>query len=254
MDLPLGWHTHLVVSRLGGSEVEERTDHLVVRTPANPGYHWGNFVLVTDPTAVADAARWVSLFEETFPDAGHRSIGLVADPVDDGAWEAAGLPVSRDDLLVARRPVQRRALAAGYLARELGTDADWTQSTALRNAAFPGQGGFELARTATRAAMAARGETAWFGAFADGVLVSELGIADCGAGIWRYQPVVTRADHRRRGLTSHLLGVADAFARDRGAAATVIVADANSDASRLYRSLGLDEAAVHAQAYRFVVS
>ena len=52
MDVPLSWHTDLAVLAASGSWVEEHADHLVVRTPANPSYHWGNFVLVTDPTAV----------------------------------------------------------------------------------------------------------------------------------------------------------------------------------------------------------
>jgi hypothetical protein len=54
-------------------------------------------------------------------------------------------------------------------------------------------------------ALSERGTAAFFGAFADGVLVARLGIVRCGT-IGRYQSVVTDAQHRRRGLASHRLG------------------------------------------------
>ena len=58
--MPVGWATDLAILELTGSTVEDRGDHLVVRTPENPDYHWGNCLLVTDPAARNDAARWTS--------------------------------------------------------------------------------------------------------------------------------------------------------------------------------------------------
>ena len=60
--LPPGWATDLAVLELSGSRIEEHADHLLVRTPDNPGYHWGHVLLVTDPDAVGDAQRWVAAF------------------------------------------------------------------------------------------------------------------------------------------------------------------------------------------------
>lgn len=78
--------------------------------------------------------------------------------------------------------------------------------------------------------------------FARNRLVAQLGIVDCGQGIARYQHVFTAPEHRRRGLTSHLLGVAARWASDRGCNRWVIVADADSDASRLYQACGFTDA------------
>ena len=50
--LPPGWATDLAILELCGSVVEDRTDHLLVRTPGNPGFHWGNCLFVTDTGAV----------------------------------------------------------------------------------------------------------------------------------------------------------------------------------------------------------
>jgi GNAT superfamily N-acetyltransferase len=246
VDLPLGWHTDLAVLRLGGSTFDERPDHVVVRTPGNPLYHWGNFVLVTDVRGGEDPAHWLATFEREFPDAAHRAIGLTGELGDEDAWRALDLTVEHDDVLATTTCPQPTPLPGGYLVRQLTDASDWEQSTGLRIAEFAGESAheaeFERRNTEDRAEMSARGETAWFGAFEGDRLVAELGIVDCGKAVARYQSVVTGADHRRRGLAGHLLGVAAAWAADRDARTWVIVADLGSDASRLYQSRGFEPA------------
>jgi GNAT superfamily N-acetyltransferase len=249
MDLPLGWHTDIAVRRAGGSTIEERKDHLVVRTTDNPTFHWGNFVLVTDETAVDDAERWLARFEAEFPDADHRAIGLVAE-TDASAWEALELTVEHEDVLSADVLGDPAPLAAGYVVRRLGTEEDWAQSTGLELGEYPGEPEFARRATATRAGMSERGNAAWFGAFHGDRLVAQLGMVDCGDGVARFQAVLTSTEHRRRGLASHLLGVAAEWAADRGARTWVILADADSDASRLYQARGFAPALRSAQAYR----
>jgi hypothetical protein len=46
------------VLRHSGSVVEDCGDHLVVRTPQNPDYHWGNCILGLDERSGSDAERW----------------------------------------------------------------------------------------------------------------------------------------------------------------------------------------------------
>jgi GNAT superfamily N-acetyltransferase len=240
--VPLGWHTDLAVLRLEGSDVEERRDHLVVRTPASPLYYWGNFVLVTDPARVDEPEHWLELFEKEHPEAAHRAIGLVARPQDEAAWTALDLELDHDDVLAATTCPEPTAVPQGYLVKQIADAIEWEQSTGLRIEEFaqldPREVEHERNRTESRIAMSAHGHVAWFGAFDGDRLAAELGIVDCGDGVARYQSVVTAAEHRRRGLAGHLLGVAAQWAGERGAERWVIVADAESDASRLYRSRG----------------
>ena len=42
----LGFRTDLRLLEMTGSEIEDRGTHLVIRTPANPTYFWGNFLLL----------------------------------------------------------------------------------------------------------------------------------------------------------------------------------------------------------------
>jgi GNAT superfamily N-acetyltransferase len=238
--LPLGWRTDLAVLRLSGSLVEERADHLVVRSPANPSYHWGNLLVVTDPGAVDDPVRWRDAFRAAFPDAAHLSLGLVVAPRDPGAWLEHGLEVEQDAVLAADAPPAPTDLAAGYTVRAM-SGTDWERSTDLRVLTWGQEGaGFERASTAARRRMVEAGHTQWFGAFAGDELAAELGIVDLGDGLARYQSVVTAPDHRRRGLTRHLLAEAGAWAAGRGARRWVIVADAGGDAERLYLAAGFE--------------
>jgi GNAT superfamily N-acetyltransferase len=254
MDLPLSWHTDLAVLRLEGSTIDERPDHLVVRTPANPLYYWGNFVLVTDPGRVDEPEHWLDVFETEHPEAAHRSIGLVTRPTDAASWQALDLELTHDDVLVAQTCPEPTPVPQGYLVKQIADAIEWEQSTGLRITEFAGgdprEVEHERRRTASRKALSDQGELAWFGAFHGDRLVAELGIVDCGEGVARYQSVVTGAEHRRRGLAGHLLGVAAEWAAQRGTRRWVIVADADGDASRLYRSRGFGPADSGARAER----
>ena len=42
----LGYRTDLMVRAREGSLVEDRGDYLVIRSPGNPAFWWGNFLLL----------------------------------------------------------------------------------------------------------------------------------------------------------------------------------------------------------------
>jgi GNAT superfamily N-acetyltransferase len=248
MMLPLGWSTDFAVLALGGSTIEEHADHVLVRTPANPTYHWGNFVLVTSATRTPD--EWVALFDEYFPASLHRALGMTEEPDEAEGWAAHGLVFEGAPVLAATAAPEPRSLPVGYSEREI-EDADWSASTAMRNRVWPGHPEFEERTTRSRTSLVAAGAGAWFGAYdAAGGLAAELGIVDCGSGIARYQSVLTDLEHRRLGLTSHLLGTAATWALARGCTRMVIVADQDSDAGRLYQALGFSRAGTSWQASR----
>jgi GNAT superfamily N-acetyltransferase len=255
-ELPPGWATDLAVMRHGGALVEDRGDHLVVRTPAVPTYHWGNCIFVLDDT-VDDAERWIRAFHAAHPDAPWIAIGLARYPDDKAAWDAHGVGLELDDVLSTRTLPRQAPLAQGYVVRELVGDEDWEQVVRRGVAENAETDAYEPAshelflrgRAAQQRAICERGVAAFFGAFADGVLVAEVGIVDCG-GIARYQSVGTDAGHRRRGLCSHLLGVAARFAADRGCTQWVIITEATNPAGRVYRGVGFEPDVGNAQAYR----
>src|SRR5450759_246285 len=101
-DLPPGWATDLAILEHSGSIVEDRADHLLVRTPDNPDFYWGNCLFVTDESAVNDAGRWVKTFHSAFPAVGWVAIGLITRPAEQDAGVAQGLELERDDVLTTR--------------------------------------------------------------------------------------------------------------------------------------------------------
>ena len=72
----LGYRTDLALLALGGSTLEQREDHVVVRTPDNPLHWWGNFLLLPRPPAAEQTGRWLDRFAAEIPDARHVAFGV----------------------------------------------------------------------------------------------------------------------------------------------------------------------------------
>jgi len=229
---------------------------VLVRSPHNPDFHWGNCLFVTDQAAVNDAARWVTTFESAFPEADWVALGLTRMPDDGDAWAAHGLELELDEVLTTSTLPRQTAPPEGYTVRRLDGQ-DWESSVGrmvaenLRTGEHEARAHkrFARAQAATQRALSDRDVGAWFGAFADDALVAELGIVRCGA-MARYQSVGTDEEHRGRGLASHLLGVAAQWAAGQGCDRWVIVTEATNPAGRVYRRAGFEPDSGNVTAYR----
>ena len=254
-ELPLGWRTDLEVLGQSGSTITAASDHILVETPDNPGFHSGQLILVTDPGLAADPGRCVTLFHDELPGADHVAIGLAVGPPAD-TWSGVGLAIETEEVLRCAKPPASPPLAAGYSARKLSSDSDWQCSLHAEIAEYERTGGrdagyqqFARQRTWTRRQMTEAGCAAFFGAFAGEELAADLGIVMCGATA-RYQSVATVFRHRRRGLASHLLGMAGAWTESEAADEWVIVVEPGSDARRVYVRAGMGPDSWSWQAYR----
>ena len=127
----LAFRTELALLQRSGSVVEDRGDHLVVRTPTNPTYYWGNFLLLAvPPDDVARVEHWKRVHHAEFPDAAHVTLGIdrpgsVAD--DTAVLVGAGMRVEEVVAMTATsvHPPPRPARDAEI--RVLAGDADWEQ-------------------------------------------------------------------------------------------------------------------------------
>ncbi|HEX4519884.1 MAG TPA: GNAT family N-acetyltransferase [Gaiellaceae bacterium] len=255
-ELPIAWTTDLAVREHSGSTVDDRGDHVIVRTPENPTYHWGNCLLVTDTDTRDEAERWIGVFDEAFPAATWKAIGLPAMPRVPSAWTDRGLELELDDVLTTRVLPRQTPLVAPYSVRSLEAD-DWEQLVAAamadnaRTGEWPPHSHEPFVRARARAdlALSERGLASFFGAFSGETLAASLGIVLCGTTA-RYRNVGTDAAHRRRGLASHLLGVAARWAGERGCDRWVIVTESTNPAGRVYRSVGFQLDVPTVQAYR----
>ncbi|MGF1429824.1 GNAT family N-acetyltransferase [Kitasatospora sp. LaBMicrA B282] len=255
---------------MAGSEVADRGSHLVVRTPANPGYWWGNFVLLAAPPAPGELAHWVAAFEAEFPQAAHLSLGV--DGTAGGTGDPAelarlGLAAEVSTVLTAtrlrpapeRHPERHAERHAEVELRPLAveSDADWAQALELGiasnggDAAPPEYRAFLARKVAEHRCLCVAGHGVWFGAFVAGTMRAGLGVFGSGGGdgsgdgdrLARYQDVETHPDFRRQGLATALVHRAGTWATgELGARRLVVVADPAYHAIHLYRALGFTDA------------
>ncbi|GGK91975.1 GNAT family N-acetyltransferase [Deinococcus radiotolerans] len=254
MSRSLAYFTDVALRRQEGSAVQRGPTCTVVRSPANPTFWWGNFLLMPALPAPGDLSAWAAAFTREHPHAAHRVFGVdVPGPALSGPaadeFRAAGYDVRADTVLTAARTHPPRRLNRDATMRVLDTDADWDSALALReavNAADPhghephGYREFATRKLAAYRAAQAAGHGAMLGAFDDhGQMLSGLGIFDAGDGVARYQNVETHPDARSRGLAGTLVHHAGEWARERlGSRTLVIVADPDYHAQRLYESVG----------------
>ncbi|MDZ5660887.1 GNAT family N-acetyltransferase [Nocardioides sp. S-58] len=244
----LGFRTDLALLTASGSIVEDRGTHLVVRTPANPSFFWGNFLLLARPPFPGGEREVVAAFRTEFPQADHVSIGIdSADlaPECRAAFEAAGMTVDVASVLTAEHLTPPREVEAEV--RPLVSDEDWEGRARLSHALYGGMDDdtfmeFARGRNVQEKALVAAARGTRFGAFVDGEVVATAAVFRTEEGVARFQSVETHPDHRRRGLAAATVHAAGAHAREQlGARTLVIVADADGDAIRVYRSLGFAE-------------
>jgi GNAT superfamily N-acetyltransferase len=246
----LGFQTDLMIRGLEGSEIIDHPDYVTVRSPANPEFWWGNFLLLPAQAAHGPAAPWLDLFHAEFPGAGHLALGLdgTSDPGSGlNGFTATGLEVNRETVLTAPALQEPPRPNRDAVYRPLAGDPDWQQAVELQVVSDAADGG-PATRTFTEARYAARrratdaGHGAWFGAFRDGELVSQLGIFSAQGPLARYQDVGTHPAARRQGLAGKLVWWAGQYAfEELGASTLVILADPGEAAIRIYRSVGFTD-------------
>ena len=262
----LGFRTDVALRVLEGAQVGERGDYLVVRTPDNPNYWWGNFLLLPRVPGPGEAGHWLARFAAEFPAAQHVTLGvdtaadvlppdvlppdglaapgLAADPPAarlPADLTAAGLTADHAAVLITAAPQPPARPSTEAEIRPLDSDADWQQSVELSARCYDGQdpGDYLERRTVARRRITREGHGAWFGAFSDGLLQAQLGLLDAGDGYARYQHVETDPRARRRGLAGTLVWAAGQYGRDvLGARTFVIVADPAGAAIRIYQAGG----------------
>lgn len=237
-------------------------DCVVIRTPDNPTYWWGNALYFDDAPVEGDLVRWTRLFDEHIrvvqPASNHTTFGWTGQvegavqPFVDTGYELFALVILAADATTA--------VVAPHPNRSVRIEAfgptDWPVLRDLlvetRDAAkHPVAGYTEFAERhiACWRVLAERRQGAWFGVWSDldgkPLLAAALGVfveaqRGCdGRRIGRFHHVVTRAASRRQGLAGTLVAHAARHAFETLDADTLLIlADANDAARRVYESTG----------------
>jgi GNAT superfamily N-acetyltransferase len=235
------------------SEVEYKSEYVVIRTPQNPTYRWGNHLVFYQPPKAGDLELWKALARQELGELEHFVFewdditgerGAAQEFVEAGFW--------LDETVVQTTQSVKppRSFNATCQCRAFRSDADWEQWLELglaNNAALPedekeGEGYrvFLERKAAEHRRMITAGWGQWFGAFVNGRLASTMGLF-ARDGLGRFQSVDTHPDFRRKGLAGTLLyHVAQWGFNEMKAKDLVILADQNYFAKDLYRSVGFE--------------
>jgi ribosomal protein S18 acetylase RimI-like enzyme len=252
----LGYRTDLLLLELSGSVFHDAGEYVVVRTPDNPGFWWGNFLLYREPFGPGDTKARLETFHQEFPAAKHVALGIDSVDGEIGAEDelmAAGFDAERNVVMTASEVLAPRRPNEESTYRMLSSDDDWAQLLQQSLATAPmvvdeGYEEFTRRKLVAKRALVEAGHGKWFGAFDGDRLQSSLGLMFDGKGLARFQNVQTSPADRDRGLASTLVHRASTYGLTEGGARTlVMVADPEYLAIRLYRALGFTDSETQLQ-------
>lgn len=253
----LGIQTDLLFRRFEG-EVIEKENYLVIRTPKNPGYRWGNFIVFPEAPQTGALEKWKSIFASeigTPPEYNHfvfgwdnteGALGIIQPFLDEG------FKLEKTSVMTAQKVNAPARLNNNCLIRTFKKEdwPIWLELELAMNQAQPehsqeeddGFRHFLQAKAREYQSMIEAGLGQWFGAYIDGNLASSLGLF-----VWnklgRFQMVATHPHYRRLGLAGTLVYHASqkGFA-EMGAETLVMCADPDYIAINIYESYGFKTA------------
>jgi ribosomal protein S18 acetylase RimI-like enzyme len=250
----LGYQTDLLFRSFEG-EVIERPDYLILRTPKNPSYRSGNFLIFQDPPKDGDLERWKAIFAQeigTPPEYTHFVFALDGFDGNAGNIEPflqAGFELEKTVVMTAQSVHAPPKVNTACTLRSFQTNDDWQEWINLKRAANLAEpegkqesdDGFRsylenIASEYQRMITAGLGQ--WFGSYLDGQLASSLGLFVWN-GLGRFQLVDTHPNFRRRGLAGTLVyHAAQKGFTEMGAKTLVMCADPDYVAVGIYESVG----------------
>jgi ribosomal protein S18 acetylase RimI-like enzyme len=248
----LGYQTELLFRNFEG-EVLDHPDHLTIRTPSNPGYRWGNFLIFAEPPKAGDLERWKGIFAKeigTPPtythvvfawDSVNGEVGVIEPFIE------AGFKLEKTAVMTAQRVTPPPKLNQDCTIRTFTNDdwGVWIDLEVATNAAQDSERGNDQGfrsyledKAKEYQGMIEAGLGQWFGAYLNGELTSSLGLF-----VWnklgRFQMVATHPNYRRLGLAGTLVyHAARKGFEDMEANTLVMCADPEYVAIKIYASVG----------------
>jgi GNAT superfamily N-acetyltransferase len=231
------------------AEILDRGGYLVVRSPLEPSFYWGNLLVFPGPPKAGDRERWEALFAREFgefPKVLHKTFtwDLAEEPGDTSAFTEAGYQQELSVVLTAAKLCPPKFPNAAIEIRRLHGAQDWLEVEEMQVACRGEEHeeehfrGFVQARLRDYRKRIDAGQGEWYGAFLAQRMVASLGIFREGAAA-RFQVVMTYAEFRRQGVCATLVHHVASEALARPEIDTLImVADTEYHAARIYESLG----------------
>jgi hypothetical protein len=230
-------------------EILDRGNYLVVRSPEEQNFYWGNLLVFAEPPAATDLQAWEAIFASEFQDlVGVRHRTFAWDMSETAGhtsnFAAAGYRVEQSLVLTATELNLPRHPNRDIAIRTLQSEDDWRKledfQVECRDIEHEEEHyrSYVVGRLKGYRKRIDAGEGEWYAAFRDDRQIASLGIFRSGSSA-RFQVVITHADSRRQGVCGSLVHHVARRTLDRPEIhSLVMVADAEYHAARIYESLG----------------
>jgi GNAT superfamily N-acetyltransferase len=228
----------------------ERDGYQVIRTESMPSYQMGNYLILDQPPNLAELDAWLARCWQELGDLPISKRLLVWETGAGHTWPAKGQEPPREyqPLVVLgldQPPAMPARAPEDIVFRPVAGDREWPLvpelSVATLDKEIPGYAEFVRWRyDQFRRSLADNAGQVW-GAWHGDRLLASLGLFSAAAAL-RFQEVQTHPEHRRRGLCAALCihALRHHMAAEPGKPA-IIVAEAGSQAERIYRRIGFAE-------------
>ena len=195
--------------------VEEHENYFAIRTPTNPSFWFGNFILFKRAPAAGDFDEWMEIHRDVFGDTLNHVTLAWDEPLQGfiDEFTAADFRTSNGLALSMSAYGGGASINPNITVRPLSETSEWEaiikQQIVIdrEDFSYPDDGGsFRRTEMKSLRAMAEEGHGNWWGAFDGNELVGGMGLYfDETRTIGRFQYVTTRASHRRQRVCTTLL-------------------------------------------------
>ncbi|NNG00556.1 MAG: GNAT family N-acetyltransferase [Desulfobacteraceae bacterium] len=247
--LGIGYRSEMLFTKQNGV-INEKPDYYVVRTPSNPDYYFGNYLLLKTPLSNGKKTQMERRFHEeigSFPGIKHKTFCWTPhgdESEDVSGFVDAGYEYMECAVLTAgQKDIMSPAKRNGHIRiRGLEDENDWAQLTdcmlAERKEHYPldSYSTFLTKRLNAYRKMIKEKTGIWYGAFLGDELAGTLGLFfDANFGC--FQEVITKKRYRNQGICKTLVHSVCNKGFQR-AEILVLIADENYHAAAIYESLG----------------
>ncbi|RXJ70613.1 hypothetical protein CS022_22850 [Veronia nyctiphanis] len=230
--------------------VTHKDGYTLVKTPSNPTYFGGHYLILDSPPEADKFTHWEQTFRNELPDSEHLLLSWRCpdnqEDIDVSYFSGKGYDISHSVYLTAKQFREPEQLNHSLTIRKIISDDDWSavlELDLLQNKNFEPEKYRTFATThyQTYREMTAQGLGDWYGAFLNDQLVGHLGLYYDGE-IGRFQNVVTHPDFRRQGICKTLVYSVSTQAKTTlNLESLVLEADEEYIAANIYKSLGYEE-------------
>ena len=245
----IGHSTDFIFSDLSGRLIK-KDDYIVIQTPCNPGFFWGNYIVFNKAPVTGDLDKWTSIFRKEF--SYYETYNHYAFTWIDGQYNEsvideflnAGFEIEHVAVLSTNKVNPPPRFSKNIKIRKINTQREWNDVIENQIAcAEPRYNNdkyrvFKERQFSEYKKMSLANKGHWYGAYINDQLVGDLGIFHEGR-LGRYQNVGTHPDYRRQGICGSLVYESAKIALlNYPIDQLVMKADDDYFAAKIYESVG----------------